>query len=152
MQQKNNSALIGIIAVVIIGALVAGTVVFKPKDSATSSTSNSGSSETVTSTPANTNFKDGTYTATGSYSSPGGNEEIEITITLANNTISATSAKPMAASRESSEYQDEFVSTYQDQVVGKRVATLRLGNVSGSSLTSRGFNDALEIIKSQAKI
>ena len=49
------------------------------------------------------------------------------------------------------EYQDDFVGGYKSQVVGKSIAEIQLGKVSGSSLTSRGFNEALDQIRNQAK-
>lgn len=154
MQKNKNNAVIGLIAVIILGALVAGTIVMKPDES---SSNGSGSSVTTKSASqqaaeASATYKDGTYSATGSYSSPGGNEEIAITVTIASGNITATEATPKAASNESRDYQDEFAANYKEQVIGKAIGSLNLGNVSGSSLTSRGFNEALDIIRSQAKV
>lgn len=149
---KNNNAVVGLIAFIILGALVAGTIVMKSDTSDTSNTSSVTESSAKTSADSAATYKDGTYSATGSYSSPGGNEEIAITITIASGNITSTEATPKAASNESKEYQDEFVSGYKEQVIGKAIGSLRLGNVSGSSLTSRGFNEALDIIRSQAKV
>jgi hypothetical protein len=74
-----------------------------------------------------------------------------VTITVSNNKITEASVSQQASSRESREYQADFASGYKSQVVGKDIATLQLSRVSGSSLTPRGFNEALNIIRSQAK-
>ncbi len=162
-QPKKNTALIGLIAIVVLAALVVGTIALQPKkdssqNSDTNTSTNTPSSDTEASSPSSANgqesgvYKDGTYKATGSYVSPGGNEEIDVTITIADGKITDSSVAPQAATRESLEYQDEFVNGYKEQVTGKDLATLMLGKVSGSSLTSRGFNEALDQIRSQAKI
>jgi len=104
-----------------------------------------------TSTASAATYKDGTYTATGSYDSPGGNESITVTVTLANDTVTATSATSGANDPEAHEYQDQFISNYKQLVVGKKISDISLSRVSGSSLTSQGFNSAIQKIESQAK-
>lgn len=96
-------------------------------------------------------YRDGSYTATGTYSSPGGNEAIAVTVTLKNGIISDTSAQPKANDSDSAEYQAKFISGYKSLVVGKSIDTVSLSRVSGSSLTSKGFNSAISTIKTQAK-
>jgi len=112
-------------------------------------TSSSDSSSSATS--ANTSYKDGSYTATGSYDSPGGTESITVSVTLQSDVITASSAQPGARDDEAKEFQDEFIANYKPLVVGKDITSVRLSNVAGSSLTSQGFNAALSRIKSQAK-
>jgi uncharacterized protein with FMN-binding domain len=106
---------------------------------------------TNTPPPAATAFKNGTYTASGSYTSPGGQEQITVTVTLANDKITATQAETKAASPTSKQYQSEFINNYKPLVVGKSIADLKLNKVAGSSLTSKGFNDAISKIKTQAQ-
>lgn len=163
---NKNTAVLGLIAVVVIGALVGGTILLKPKDSSSSSTdsstgqtdnssanttSDASSGSSNSSTNSSATYKDGTYTAEGSYSSPGGNEEISVTITITAGKVTDSSVTPRAASSESNEYQQDFVSGYKVLVTGKDLATLNLSRVSGSSLTSRGFNEALDAIRNQAQ-
>lgn len=95
-------------------------------------------------------YKDGTYTATGSYMSPGGYEQLGVSITLQNDIITSASVTNMAGDGRSQRYQNMFISSYQQYVVGKNIANVYLTKVSGSSLTPSGFNDALNQIKSQA--
>lgn len=152
MQQKNNPAVFGIIAVVLIGAIIAGTIILKPKDTASpSNQSPTTSGSNSSSSNSSANYKDGTYSATGSYSSPGGNEEIKVIITISNGKIADSSVTPQASSRESEEYQIDFANNYKSLVTGKSVASLSLSHVAGSSLTSIGFNEALDAIRSQAQ-
>ncbi|MDR3519923.1 MAG: FMN-binding protein [Candidatus Pacebacteria bacterium] len=103
-------------------------------------------------TPKQTSvYKDGTYSATGSYMSPGGYDQIAVTVTLKNDIITSVSATPEAGDNTSARYQARFISGYQQYVLGKNIASVNLTVVSGSSLTPKGFNDALAQIKSQAK-
>ena len=135
----------------------------KKSDTAMASTTSHTTTEstTKTTTPAadtSTNasattstYKDGRYTATGSYDSPGGTETITVHITLASDDVTATSADSGANDPTAQQFQDEFISGYKSLVVGKALSSIHLSHVSGSSLTSQGFNSALDKIKSQAK-
>ena len=96
-------------------------------------------------------YKDGTYTATGSYSTHDGNEQITITLTLTNDIITAISAVKGAHDYTSDRYQNMFISGCKPLVMGKNIATLKLTKVSGSSLTPIGFNDAISQIRTVAK-
>lgn len=96
-------------------------------------------------------YKDGTYAATGTYLSPGGRESIELTVTIKNGVITETSLVENATSLEGKEYQGHFQHGYKELVVGKKVNGLSLTRVAGSSLTSNGFNDALDEIRDQAR-
>jgi len=96
-------------------------------------------------------YKDGTYSATGSYMSPGGQDQVTVTLTLKNDLISSVSVTPQASDRTSARYQNMFMSNYQQYVLGKDISSVHLTTVSGSSLTPNGFNDALAQIETQAK-
>ena len=95
-------------------------------------------------------YKDGTYTATGTYDSPAGIESIGVSITLKNDIVTSSTVTPMTSNRTSSRYQQMFISGYQPYVVGKNINTIKLGTISRSSLTPTGFNNALATIKKQA--
>lgn len=101
---------------------------------------------------ANTVFKDGTYAATGSYSTPGGREQIAISLTIKNDVVTTSTFTPKAISPTSAEYQKEFAVEYKQFVTGRDINTLSLGKVAGSSLTNVGFNAAVEQIKIQAEL
>lgn len=95
-------------------------------------------------------YKDGTYTATGEYSSPAGKEEIGVTLTLVDDVITDVSVTPMATVPISVRLQADFAANYKTLVVGKKIDEVNLGKVSGSSLTPVGFNDAIAKIKLEA--
>ena len=97
-----------------------------------------------------TNFKDGTYTTTGTYQSPGGPDALDVTLTIANNVVTDTLIVEKPGDPISQRWQDKFASGYKAQVVGRNLADLNRTNVSGSSLTPKGFDDALNQIRSQA--
>ncbi len=96
-------------------------------------------------------YRDGNYTATGTYQSPGGGQEIKVNISLMSGRIMATSAEGDSKSSDSTFYQKSFISGYRDKVTGKSIDEVKLDHVGNSSLTPAGFNKALEDIKNQAK-
>lgn len=98
-----------------------------------------------------TEYKDGTYTATGTYQSPGGQESVEITLTIADDKITDATGKSNASRPQSVEYQGQFLGNFAGLIVGKSVDQVSLDKVAGSSLTSGGFEKALQTIKTDAK-
>lgn len=101
--------------------------------------------------PVASKYKDGTYTATGTYNTPENTEEITVTVTLVNDKVADVNATISATNPDSRRYQTRFLSNYKQLVVGKSIDSLNLSQVSGSSLTSGGFNDAISQIKTQAR-
>ncbi|MEJ0073433.1 MAG: hypothetical protein WDN27_05145 [Candidatus Saccharibacteria bacterium] len=65
-------------------------------------------------------YRDGTYSGTGSYESPGGEESITVKITLKGDVITATSATSGAQDPEAHEYQNDFIAGYKQLVVARR--------------------------------
>ena len=96
------------------------------------------------------NYKDGTYTADGSYQAPSGTESITVEVTLADDKITAITVTPHATDATAKGHQAEFVGGIADQTVGKDIDTLNVTKVSGSSLTSGGFKIAIAAIKEEA--
>lgn len=96
-------------------------------------------------------YKNGNYSATGSYDSPGGTENVSVSLTLTNDIITNVSVTSGAYDRRSQSYQNIFIANYKQYVIGKNIASVNLGKISSSSLTPIGFNDALAKIKAQAK-
>ncbi|WP_258069705.1 hypothetical protein [Arthrobacter sp. SX1312] len=97
-------------------------------------------------------YRDGTYTGTGSYQSPAGQEEVGVTLTLEADVVTAVEVEPMPDNPTTTEYQGRFAGGISDAVVGKKLDELSVDKVAGSSLTSGGFNDALGKIKSEAQL
>jgi len=104
-----------------------------------------------TGTQTSTEYKDGTYKALGDYVSPGGSEEISVTVTLKNDLITDASVESKAFRPQSVAHQNMFISGFKQYVIGKSLDQVVLDKVSGSSLTPKGWNDAIEKIKVEAK-
>ncbi|MFJ6079664.1 FMN-binding protein [Pseudarthrobacter sp. NPDC092419] len=96
-------------------------------------------------------YKDGTYSADGNYVSPNGTETVGVQLTLASGTVTDVKITEHPTSPNTRKFQGEFAGGIADQVVGKNVDDLNISKVAGSSLTSGGFNQALERIKAQAQ-
>lgn len=114
--------------------------------SATSeATDDSGSSE------ASGDYAGGTYEASGSYSNPAGTSEVDVEITLGDGGVIDDVTVTPKASGTSKQYQDKFAGGIADEVVGKNIDDIDVSKVAGSSLTSGGFNEAVDQIKSEAQ-
>jgi len=131
----------GVFAAVTIATTLAGCA--PAADSATGST-DSGSSSTTGP------YKDGTYEASADYQSPNGTETVDVTLTLADDVITDVKVVGHGDSPDSKRYQGEFIDGISDVVVGKNIDDIKVDRVGGSSLTSGGFNDAVEEIKADA--
>lgn len=95
-------------------------------------------------------YSDGTYTAVGNYFVPEGSESITVIVTLQNDIIVSADVTGNGSRGDSRKYINRFISGYSPYVVGKNIDDVQLSRVSGASLTPKGFNAALAIIKSQA--
>lgn len=95
-------------------------------------------------------YKDGTYSADGNYVSPNGTETVGVQLTLASGTVTDVKITEHPSSPNTRKFQGEFASGIADQVVGRNIDDLNVSKVAGSSLTSGGFNQAVERIKTQA--
>ena len=111
----------------------------------TSDTSSSATDDTSTAT-----VKDGDYEGEGEYSNPGGQSKVKVELTLADGKISEIEVTPEATNGTSKGYQQKFAGGIADEVVGKSLDELDVSKVSGSSLTSQGFNQAIDQIKADA--
>jgi uncharacterized protein with FMN-binding domain len=105
----------------------------------------------VTSQNSGGTYKDGSYSAVGQYYSPGGQESVKVSISLKNNLVTDSQVMSGANDPTASSYQKIFISNYKSYVIGKKISSIKLANVSGSSLTSQGFQDALKQIEKQSK-
>lgn len=109
------------------------------------------SDETAESAPeAGTEYADGEYTATGDYTSPGGEESVTVTLTLADSVVTALDVTGSGSTPNAKKFQGEFIDNISDVVVGQRIDELNVSKVAGSSLTSGGFNAAIDEIKGDA--
>lgn len=166
-EHSKRKELATVLAVLIMVAVIVGAVAMASKSSkdqqaakvagtsagGASASQSNGTTDTAgtSSVAGSAAYKDGQYTATGSYVSPGGSERITIQVTLKDGVVAGTAATSGASDPEGQEYQNQFIQGYKKLVVGKPIDSISLSRVSGSSLTSQGFNDALKQIEQQAK-
>ncbi|NRD08178.1 FMN-binding protein [Rathayibacter agropyri] len=137
--------------------LLAGAGTLAALAACTSTTTDTSTAPTTTSSPAaaatgaaSGSYKDGTYQAEGSYTSPGGNEKVGVSLTLAGGVVTAVTVTPESENPTGQQYQGRFADGISGEVVGKQLNELKVSKVSGSSLTSGGFNDAVDAIKADA--
>lgn len=114
-------------------------------------TSPAATSPAATGTPASGGtLKDGAYSEIGHYESPAGNESITVAVTLVSGVITKVTVTPHATDPTTKIYQGQFVDGVAAVVVGKKIDSINVSRVSGSSLTSAGFNEAIHKIKTDA--
>jgi uncharacterized protein with FMN-binding domain len=115
---------------------------------------NATTSETVASTttaaPVKNKYKDGTYKVTTTYMSPGGKDNLGVSVTIVNDKIVDSTVTNMAGDGESKSYQNRFMMRFKKVIVGQSIDGLKLNVTSGASLTTNSFNDALTKIRQQA--
>ncbi|WP_439031998.1 FMN-binding protein [Gordonia terrae] len=143
----------GVIAAMAAVGLVAGACSSEDSgsgDSASGTTAGS-SAATEVADAGSGEYKNGEYTAVGEYISPGGPQTVGVTVTLSNSVITAVSVDTSQTKGPSLEYQGKFAGGISDVVVGKNIDEIEVDKVSGSSLTSGGFNDAIAQIKQEAQ-
>ncbi|MGP4006931.1 hypothetical protein [Streptomyces sp. 4N124] len=98
--------------------------------------------------PTSSTYEDGEFEAEGRY----GNlpSSIGVTVTLADDRITAVKVTPRATDETSLALQKRFAAAVPRLVVGKDIDSVRLDRVAGNSGTPKGFNDALAQIKAEA--
>ncbi|WP_404442632.1 FMN-binding protein [Microbacterium marinum] len=117
----------------------------------TSATADSGTTDAGSDAGSSTgSYADGTYTAEGSYQTPETVETISVTLTIADDVVTAVEVTGDPQARESEQYQGQFIGGIADVVVGKSLDDIQVDRVAGSSLTSGGFNQAVEEIRTDA--
>jgi uncharacterized protein with FMN-binding domain len=101
-------------------------------------------------TAESADYADGTYTESGEYQAPSGTETVEVTVTLADNVVTDVTVVGDATDPQARLMQGQFIEGIAGIVVGRNIDELQVDKVGGSSLTSGGFNAALEKIKDDA--
>ncbi|MFK0403833.1 FMN-binding protein [Microbacterium sp. NPDC090225] len=147
---RKGSALVGI-----AGLLVLAGCATTPTDTGGTTDSTSGAdgttgSESSSGSDASSSYADGTYTAEGSYQTPESVETISVTLTLADGVVTDVEVTGDPQARETEQYQGAFIDGISEEVEGKALDDLNVSRVAGSSLTSGGFNAAVDDIKEQA--
>ncbi|MBS1672420.1 MAG: FMN-binding protein [Actinobacteria bacterium] len=150
---RHGSALVGIAGTLVLAGCGSDT------SSAATQTGTPAPQSTAAATPAAGTadpsaggaYKDGTYTASGSYQTPQTVEKITVTVTVAQDEVTAVTVTGDPQASETRHYQAQFIEGISAQVVGKKLAEINVSRVSGSSLTSGGFNKAIAAIRTEAK-
>lgn len=128
----------------------AGAVALAGCSSPATTDSGSGTGTVTDSGSSTGEYVDGTYTADGTYQTPESVETISVTVTLESGVITAVEVEGDPQKAESKQYQAKFIGGISDEVVGKSIDDISVSRVAGSSLTSGGFNQAIEEIKGEA--
>jgi len=102
-------------------------------------------------TSTNSQYKDGTYSASTTYYVPHGSESIKVTLTVKSGVVINSGITNSESDPESARFQEDFANEYQSYVVGKNIADIKLSYVAGASDTTDGFNQAVHNIANQAK-
>ncbi|MGG7509681.1 FMN-binding protein [Plantibacter sp. YIM 135249] len=121
-----------------------------PQGTSSSAAPSASSTTDASASSGSASYKDGSYTAKGSYQSPGGEEDLTVTVTLTKDVVTALDVVSGANSPNGKQFQAKFISGIQSEVVGKDIDSLKVSKVAGSSLTSGGFNEAIDEIKADA--
>jgi uncharacterized protein with FMN-binding domain len=148
-EKKGNGVMIGTVAALIVAVAAYGFFKYTKKEDA--QIANPIPVNPTTEVTTSYLYKDGNYSATGGYNSPGGAEEIVVNVTLKSDVITDVSVEPKATLPASLNWQTVVASNIKSIVVGKKLDEVVLNKVSGSSLTPKGWNDAIAKIKVSAK-
>lgn len=152
---RYGAAVAGLAGILVFAGCSAETDASEETPAAATSESSSTSTAQTTAETADTaastgKYADGTYTASGSYQTPETVETISVTLTLDNDVITEVNVIGDPQARETQQYQGQFIGGISDVVVGKNIDEISVSRVAGSSLTSKGFNSAVDKIKSEA--
>jgi uncharacterized protein with FMN-binding domain len=163
-QRARIRRIAAIIAIVIVVTAVVLVEHFKNNSTAAASTPTPTTNTTQTdtavepssstpssSTNSSATYKDGIYTQQAQYSVPRSYETIQVTVTIKNGVVTSSKVSNSEGDPKSAEFQREFTSEYQNQVIGKNLSDLMLDTVAGASDTTEGFNQAIVSIRSQAQ-
>lgn len=141
MRITNTYALSAFAGVSLVGALAGCSSTTSPATS---------TSEASSPAAANGTYKDGSYSADGSYQSPAGTGTITVKLTLKSGVVTAITSDGHASDPTAKSYQKQFDDGIAGKVVGQKIDSLTVTKVSGSSLTSGGFDEAIKKIEASA--
>jgi uncharacterized protein with FMN-binding domain len=152
MRLKNSYALSAFAGVTLVGALAgcSSTASTDTGSNAAAASTEPSAAATTSATASSSSYKDGSYSADGTYQSPAGLGKITVSVTLASGVVTAIKVDGHATDPTAKAYQADFDSGIAGKVVGKKIDALNVTNVSGSSLTSGGFDEAIKTIEAQA--
>ncbi|WP_285364239.1 FMN-binding protein [Microbacterium sp. LMC-P-041] len=144
---RKSAALVGVAGLLVLAGCSATA---DAEDQSTDAGTDTSTESTDSGASTSGDYTDGTYTADGSYQTPETVEKISVTLTVADGLVTEVEVTGDPQARESEQYQGQFIDGISDEVVGKSLDEIEVSRVAGSSLTSGGFNEAVESIKEQA--
>jgi hypothetical protein len=97
-----------------------------------------------------TKYRNGNYNSTKKYTVPGHDNDINITLNIAGDTVTGYTVSHVWTGPVSKTYLDNFDAAIGAQVTGKPLDNINIGNIGGASLTSVAFGQAVSQIRSQA--
>jgi len=148
---RTAAALAGVAGMLALAGCATDATVAENTATPSGASTSSAPSAAATESPATGSaYTDGTYTAEGSYQTPESVEKVSVTLTLEGDVVTDVEVTGDPQARESQQYQSQFIGGIADEVVGKSIDDISVSRVAGSSLTSGGFNKAVEEIKSEA--
>ncbi len=152
-QKKGYMVWIGAGVLVVLAAIY-GVFTYGKKEETPALNSGDNTDGETENTPAETEsymYKNGTYSAVGTYVSPAGPESIDVKVTITNDVITDATVVSKASNPTSVTVQGMFIGGYKPLVIGKKIDNVVLDKVAGSSLTPKGWNDAIIKIKAGAQ-
>lgn len=157
MEQKSNTQtikIIGVIFVVVVVGIIGWQVMAIQQKSDTLTNKPTPTVQVNNASGSNNQqrhaYRNGKYSAEGSYQSPAQLEKIGVEVTLADGVITDSVFTVEGKHPTSKMMQQKFSEGFKKLVVGKNIDEVSLTVVNGSSLTPKGFMDALSKIKKQA--
>ncbi len=101
-------------------------------------------------TPLSWTKESNIYTTTLRYDSPGGAEVNKISLVINNDIISGVNFELTTINEISLKYQKDFGDKLPKIIVGKKLSELKeIDKISGASLTTAAFNQALQKLQQQ---
>jgi len=152
--QKKSKTTLWTVLILVLAVITFGAIKYTKKDAPVvvdeNNNTNTGEEKPLTQTTSYL-YKDGSYSFVGQYTSPAGPEEIAVSLVLKDDVVVDATVVSKATHEISKKMQGLFVGGFKTQVVGKKIDDVVLDKVSGSSLTPKGWNDAVAKIKAVAK-
>lgn len=125
----------------------------------TTATENNNNSNTVENSNTNnmgmsSNMKcnNGTYTSTQTYSVHGKTDTVKTTLVISDDTITDMTMTWVSGNKDSQSWVTNYQSVVSSKIEGQKITDITSAYVSGSTLTSNAFKNAIIDIKSQAKV
>lgn len=135
-----------------LGLLTLAGCAVEPAAASGSSGSTTTSGTSTSDSTTTSGYADGTYTTEAAYQAPSGLETVSVELTLVDGGITSVSTSTEANDREAAQFLSRFANAISGSVVGQDISGLEVSRIAGASLTSDGFNTALEQIRSEAQV